>query len=116
MINLAGDIHNISSVTVTKAYTDRDPLAKRLVNETAEYLSTGIASIINAFNPCLIILGGGVIHGLPEYAEMIKPGIYSNALKAAVEQMHIVTASLGNKAGVIGAALLARDQIASINQ
>jgi len=116
LVNLAGDIQNISSITVTQAYTERDPLAQRLVKETAEYLAAGIVGIVNAINPCLMILGGGVIHGLPDYIEMVKPIIYSNALQVAVEQLHVVIASLGNKAGVIGAASLARDQIVSIDQ
>ena len=67
-----------------------------------------MVSIVNAFNPCLLVLGGGVIQGLPQYATMIEPIVQANALKAAAEGLRIVTAALGGKAGVIGAAALAR--------
>ena len=111
LVILAGSIQQISATTVTQAYTSGDPLSRRLVEETAQYLAAGLVSIINAFNPCLLILGGGVILGLPEYATMVKCTVRENALPSAVEGLHIVIAALGDKAGVIGAAALARDKI-----
>jgi len=111
LVTLAGSIQQISAATVTQAYTDRDPLARRLVEETAQYLAAGLVSIINAFNPCLLVLGGGVILGLPEYIAMVEGAVRENALPTAVEGLRIVIAALGDKAGVIGAAALARDKI-----
>lgn len=111
LVTLAGSIQQISAATVTQAYTARDPLAHRLVEETAQYLAAGLVSIINAFNPCLIVLGGGVILGLPEYAAIVERPVRENALPTAVEGLRIVMAALGDKAGVIGAAALARDKI-----
>ncbi len=74
-------------------------------------MAAGLVSIINAFNPCLIVLGGGVILGLPEYATIVERAVRENALPTAVEGLRIVMAALGDKAGVIGAAALARDKI-----
>jgi len=113
LVTLAGNIKHISAATVSQAYAGGDPLARRLVEETAQYLAAGIVSIVNAFNPCLLILGGGVIQGLPEYVPMIERYVRPKALETAVERLHIVTATLGNKAGVIGAAALARSKIES---
>ncbi|MBA7634310.1 Glucokinase [subsurface metagenome] len=111
LVTLAGSIQQISAATVTQAYTNRDPLARRLVEETAQYLAAGLVSIINAFNPSLLVLGGGVILGLPEYATIVECAVRENALPTAVEGLRIVIAALGDKAGVIGAAALARDKI-----
>ncbi len=111
LVTLAGSIQQISAATVTQAYTDGDSLAHHLVEETAQYLAAGLVSIINAFNPCLLILGGGVILGLPEYATKVERPVRENALPTAVEGLRIVMATLGDKAGVIGAAALARDRI-----
>jgi glucokinase len=111
MITLAGSVQRISAATVTEAYTSGDPLSRHLVEETAQYLAAGLVSIINAFNPCLLILGGGVILGMPEYATMVECTVRENALPSAVEGIRIVIAALGDKAGVIGAAALARDKI-----
>ncbi len=111
LITLAGDIKQISAATVTQAYHEGDPLAASLIEETAQYLAAGVVSIINAFNPCLIILGGGVIQGIPEYVPAIERAAQEKALPPAVENLRVVTAALGNKAGVIGAAALARKQL-----
>lgn len=111
LVTLAGNIQHISAITVSRAYTDGDPLARRLVEETAQYLAAGVVSIVNAFNPCLLVLGGGVIQGLPEYIPMVDRSVRANALETAVEHLRIVIAALGNKAGVIGAAALARNKI-----
>jgi glucokinase len=77
------------------------------VEETAQYLSAGLVGIVNAFNPCLLVLGEGVIQGLPEYTFMAERIVRLNALEAALEDLRIVTATLGNKAGAIGTATLA---------
>ena len=70
----------ISSITVTQAYKNGDPLAQRLVKDTVKYLAAGIVSIVNALNPCLIIMGGGVIQGLPEYVGWVKKQLRAQAL------------------------------------
>ena len=111
LIKLAGSVGQISAATVTEAYANRDPLAQYIVEETVRYLAAGLVGIVNAFNPCVLVLGGGVIHGLPEYASMVERIVRLNALEAAVKDLRIVTSVLGNKAGVIGAATLARHKL-----
>ncbi len=114
LVALAESIQQISAATVAQAYTNGNPLASRLVEETAQYLAAGVVSIVNAFNPCLLILGGGVIQGLPSYVPAVEHTVRENALQTAVEGLHIVIAALGDKAGVIGAAALARNKIAKV--
>ena len=111
LVALAGDIKQISAATVSQACSDGDPLARHLVEETAQYLAAGVVGIINAFNPCLLVLGGGVIQGRPEYVSEVERVVRENALQAAVQGLRIAMAALGDKAGVIGAAALARDEI-----
>lgn len=65
-----GAIENVTAKTVAQAARDGDPLAERLVWETGEALGVGVASIANAFNPCLAILGGGVIDGMPQLVDL----------------------------------------------
>jgi glucokinase len=84
------------------------------VEETAQYLAAGVVGIVNAFNPCLLVLGGGVIQGRPEYVSEVERVVRENALQTAVEGLRIVMAALGDKAGVIGAAALARDKIEKV--
>jgi glucokinase len=112
LISLSGGIEKITAATVCRAYEEGDPLSKRLVEETGQYLAAGVVGIVNAFNPCLLVLGGGVIEGLPELIKIVENGVQKRALEPAVENLKIVKAGLGAKAGVIGAAALARNKIA----
>ena len=110
-ISLAGRIENITVATVSQAYREGDKLAHRLVEETGRYLAAGVVSIVNAFNPCLLVLGGGVIEGLPELVHMVQNITRNRALEAAIENFKVVKAALGGNAGVIGAAALAQNVI-----
>ena len=111
LIELAGKLENITAVSVSQAYAKGDPLAQRLVKDTARYLAAGMVSIVNAFNPQLIILGGSVIQGIPDLVVLAEKRVRSLALPTPVNDLRITTAALGNKAGVIGAAALARNLI-----
>jgi glucokinase len=111
LVELAGDISKISSITVAEAYKNGDPLAHRLIKDTAKYLAAGLVTIVNAFNPCLIILGGSVILGLTDLVPAVDARVRAQALQTPVEKLRITTAALGNKSGVIGAAALARSLV-----
>ena len=108
LMDLAGSIDKISAETLDKAYEQGDALARRLVEETGFYLGAGLTGIINALNPRCLVLGGGVIDGVPELVDMAEAVIRKQAMKVAREHLHVVRATLGSNAGVIGAATLAR--------
>lgn len=108
LIEIAGSLDAITGKTVTRAYRDDDPLARRLVEHIARHLAAGIVTFVNAFNPCLLILGGGVIEGLPELVEMVEGPVRAQALGAATQRLRLAHAALGNEAGVVGAAAMAR--------
>lgn len=103
-----GEPERLTAATVAEAVRQGDALAERLVRETGEALGVGIASIANAFNPCLVILGGGVIEGLPQLLDMAEDEARARALDAATRSLRIVKAGLGRHAGTIGAAAWAR--------
>jgi glucokinase len=111
LVSLAGSVEKITAATVNRAYREGDLLARRLVEDTGQYLAAGVVSIINAFNPCVLVLGGGVIEGVPELIQIVKEFTRNRALEAAVEKLEIVKAALGGDAGVIGAAALAQDLV-----
>jgi glucokinase len=96
---------------VSQASHEGDPLAARgLVEETGQFLAAGVVRVINAFNPCLLILGGGVIEGMPEMISDVENITKGHALKPIVEKLKIVKSVLGDGAGIIGAAALARNK------
>ena len=114
LISLAGKIENITAVTVSDAFREGDQLANRVVEDTGRYLGAGIVGIVNAFNPCLLILGGGVIEGLPELMKIVETFTLARALKAAVENFKVTKAALGNEAGIVGAANIAQNKIQKV--
>lgn len=111
LLALAGSINRVTAVTVSQAYREGDLLARLLVEETGRYLAAGVVSIVNAFNPCVLVLGGGVIEGIPELIQMVREFTRNMALEASVEELKIVKAALGVDAVVIGAAALAQNLV-----
>jgi glucokinase len=98
---------DVSAAVVAAAARAQDPLARTLVDEVARALIAGTISLVNAFNPCRLILGGGVMAGLPELTGRIEAGIRGAALNAATEGLEVLPARLKGDAGVVGAATLA---------
>lgn len=111
LISLAGTIENITAKTVGDAYYKKDPLSIQLIEETIQYLAAGIVSIVNAFNPCILILGGGVIEGMPKLISEIEKIAKEKALESSLVDLKITKAALGGDAGVIGAAIFAQNEI-----
>jgi glucokinase len=111
LTSLAGDVSKITAATVSEGYKNGDPLAQRLVKDTGRYLAAGLVSIVNALNHCLLILGGGVIYGLPDYLALVEKKVRAQALPTPARNLRITLGALGNKAGVIGAAALARQLV-----
>ena len=98
---------DISARVVAAAARAQDPLARLLVDEVAQALVAGTVGLVNAFNPCRLILGGGVMQGLPELLDHIEAGVRRAALNTASEGLQVLPSELGSDAGVVGAATLA---------
>jgi glucokinase len=102
-----GRIEAITAEIVSQAYGEGDGLASERIREASDALIAGMVSLVNALNPCRLILGGGVIDGLPELVKIIDNGIRDRALNAATSSLKVLAARLGDEAGVIGSAALA---------
>jgi glucokinase len=111
LVERAGGIDRVTAEIVQEAHDAGDPLASRLVDETAEYLGAGLVGVVNGFNPCTLVLGGGVIQNAPLYVDRAREIVSERALTAGVRRLKVVPAALGGEAGVIGAAAFARDRL-----
>ncbi len=110
-----GRLEALTARIVAEAAKSDDPLAKGLMDAALRVLTAGAISLINAFNPCRLILGGGVIEGLPHLVDRISRGVRGRALPAAIGPLQVLPAKLGSDAGVIGAAMLAMRTFANKN-
>jgi glucokinase len=111
MLEIAGgDIKAITGATVAIAVQKGDKMATQLLDNVVDALTAGITSVVNTVGPCRIILGGGVVEGIPQLAGRVETGVKKNALKAAIVSVSILQAKLHNDSGVIGAAAFALHQ------
>ncbi|HBM99214.1 MAG TPA: glucokinase [Ruminococcus sp.] len=101
------DISNVSGRTAFDAMAEGDPLAKQVVEEYISYLATGIVNIINIFQPDVLCIGGGVSNQGENLLAPLRNIVESERYtKHNDKQTVICKCSLGNDAGIIGAAYL----------
>ncbi len=103
-----GNKDKVNGKIVFEALSRGDETAKKVVNKYVGYLATGIANAINVFRPQAIVLGGGICGAgeafIKPLTRKVNREIYGGTKFAPVD---IVVASLGNDAGLVGAAALA---------
>ncbi len=97
---------SITSHMIHDAIEQGDELVTQCVNEAAEYLSGGIASVINLINPELIVLGGGLIEAVDYFYQQVIKKAKAKSLPVPASKIEFKKAGLGDYSGVIGAAFL----------
>lgn len=97
---------SITSSMIQKSIEKEDELILQYVNEASEYLSGGIASIINFINPELVILGGGLTDAVDYFYNKTIKKARAKSLPVPAEKIKFSKAMLGDFSGVIGAAFL----------
>ncbi|MGH7948577.1 MAG: ROK family protein [Candidatus Binataceae bacterium] len=84
-----------------------DRLARSVFTTAGQYLGIAIASLLNIFNPELVVLGGGVAGALAFMRAPMMAEVRARSFSAVASQCRIVRAGLGREAGVVGAAYAA---------
>jgi glucokinase len=102
-----GLLNRVSAKIVVQAMHEGDSLARRLMENVERALTAGSVTLVNAFNPCRLILGGGVVEGIPGLVDRIGEGLAKSALAAAIDRIEVLPAQLRHDAGVIGMAAYA---------
>ena len=100
---------NLTGPLITEAARDGDPTARELLAEIGNWLGVGIANLAAAFDPGTFVIGGGVSAAgdllLDSARQTFKRRLTGRGYRP---EARIVAAQLGNDAGLIGAADLAR--------
>lgn len=104
-----GTIEGLKGSHVTEAARAGDVVALAAFNTTAQWLGAGIASLSVILDPAIVVIGGGVV----DAGEiLLKPTRENMERKMPFSGKHpfpkIVAAKLGNDAGLVGVADLAR--------
>ena len=103
-------IQSITAKEVSKAAQEGDALAKKVVYKAANYLGIGIASVINIFNPDIIIIGGSVSKMGGLLFEPVKQQVFKQAFRLPAQIADIKPSKLGDDVSLIGAALFAQSR------
>lgn len=101
---VAGDLRLVSAQTVYQAAQDGDDLALEVVRDTARYLGTAVANLVNVFNPEVVVICGGVTLAGERLFGPLQQEVNRRAFKPAVQACRIVPGELTGTAGVYGAA------------
>ncbi len=96
----------VTAADVVAAARAGDAVAAALIGRQADHLGTGFTALLHAFSPALIIMGGGVSQAFDLLEPGIRAAIHRDAM-APFRDVPVVTAALGDNAGLVGAALLA---------
>ena len=83
-----------------------DPVALEVFDKYAHYLALAVNNVISFFDPDMIILGGGVSRAGDFLLNGVKDRLPEYLFYPTLKQPELRLASLGNDAGIIGAALL----------
>ncbi|BAP84675.1 hypothetical protein LOOC260_100960 [Paucilactobacillus hokkaidonensis JCM 18461] len=102
------DPSKITAKMLSQADEQHDQLAHTVWQETGALLGYGLANAINLYNPAMIIIGGGVANAGERLFTPTKQVVQAHGLKIAVAACQIVTAKLGDRAGMVGAAIMAQ--------
>lgn len=107
-------VEDISLTDLILAAQNEDVLIIELLAELGENLGKGLAVLINVFNPELIIIGG-TLSETGEYLKLpIKSSINKYSLSLVNADTELKLSKLGEKAGIIGACLLAKNKALSV--
>jgi len=95
---------------IARAAREGDEMAQVMMERTGMFLGIAIAAVINLLNVEMIVMGGGVMEAGDLILKPTTKETRRRAFPPSFNSCEIVIAKLGPSAGMIGAALLARDQ------
>jgi len=100
------DLEKVNGKTVFDAAHKGDETAKKVIDQYIKYIVVGVADVVNVFQPEAIIIGGGISKQGEELLSPIREAVDKETYGVDIKKADIIAASLGNDAGIIGAAML----------
>ncbi len=102
----------VTGQVVTRAAQDGDETAKAILAKVGRRLGEGIAGLVNVLDPEIVVVGGGAVAAGDLLLEPARRALGTSVeAPQARPRVGLVSAELGNDAGVVGAAALALDRL-----
>jgi glucokinase len=105
------DLPKLTARDVAEAAAAGDPLASAVWDETTAILGSAVATILDVFNPELVVLGGGVTRAGDQLLRPVREAGLAAALGPARRAADVVLAQLGDQVGVVAAAAIAFERL-----
>ncbi len=96
---------------IFERYKQGDLVATKVVEKEVQMVAAGVASLLHIFNPQVFIIGGGVSEAGEWFIQKIEHQLRQRTMPEALQNFQLTRASLGNKAGWLGAAALVQAYI-----
>src|SRR4030095_4520001 len=104
----------LSGQDLKTAYDSDDELVRKTVHRAGQLIGVGIGSLLNVLGSEMVVLGGGVVEAFGDsFIDRIERGARKIAFEVNSRNVRFVRTQLGDDAGVIGAAALARESLNS---
>jgi predicted NBD/HSP70 family sugar kinase len=107
--DLGHDVRRSTDVTDLVDQGNKDAIVA--VREAGRLIGGVVASLVNLLNPALIMIGGNVARAEQHLIAGIREVVYSRSTTLSTTNLQITGSSLGDRAGVIGAAALVIDHL-----
>jgi glucokinase len=100
-------LSHASAELVAKVAAEGDKAAQDVWFEAMHYLGIGVANVVNAFNPRLVIMGGGVTKAGDLFFDPIRKAVAERAMHPLAADVEVVPAANGDLTGLMGAIAVA---------
>lgn len=101
----------IEARDVAKGATHGDPTCVELLTNAGRLVGHMLASVVNFYNPSLIVVGGGVAGAGDLLLATIRETVYRRSLPLATRELVVKRSELGDLAGVVGAGVMVTDEL-----
>jgi glucokinase-like ROK family protein len=101
----------VTAEDVARAASSGDPVAVAMLQTAGRRVGSMLASVVNFFNPSMVVIGGGVANSPDQLLASIRETVYRRSLPLATRDLLIQRSSLGGLAGVIGASSMVMDEL-----
>ncbi len=107
LARLAAEDPPLTAEAIHRAADEGDEAARELIARAGHHLGVGIASLINIFNPQVIVLGGSLVKMGDLYLAPMRQTAESQCFTQSCDDVCIVEGGLGDEAPALGAATIA---------
>jgi len=102
---------SLAAADVARGATHGDPTCVELLTHAGRLVGHMLASVVNFFNPSLVVIGGGVAGAGDQLLATIRETVYRRSLPLATRELVVKRSELGDRAGVVGAAAIVTDEL-----